>query len=291
MFGGMIGAYAPYQMSGLTTGVPMGFPLGHPFSFSLGPSAGTPLLGTLAQPRFTADEWLILQGMTATQPAAPSISPGAPAIQPSSVRVSQASSYHASTITNSPVGTGRPDVKTNLGSIGPPITVASAINRLNTVTQTETEVGATVGVAVLMAALTDAVVFVRAAMALDGAVDEAVDVAVDIAVDVAATREVDVLVTDNEETAPGTKEEGGPRKATRTWTRRARWINLSSVLPGSEGEPKSPKKTLATDSKNPTTHMDQLEHQTGNDGASRTWKWTSENLDEGGKNAPSFLVW
>ncbi|GAU89388.1 hypothetical protein RvY_01943 [Ramazzottius varieornatus] len=67
--------------------------------------------------------------------------------------------------------------------------------------------------------------------------------------------------------------------------------DLPSVLPGSEGEPKSAKKTLATDSKNPTTHMDQLEHQTGNDGASRTWKWTSENLDEGGKNAPSFLVW
>ncbi|GAV03820.1 hypothetical protein RvY_14196 [Ramazzottius varieornatus] len=30
MFGGMIGAYAPYQMSGLTTGFPMGFPLGPP---------------------------------------------------------------------------------------------------------------------------------------------------------------------------------------------------------------------------------------------------------------------
>ncbi|GAV05490.1 hypothetical protein RvY_15615 [Ramazzottius varieornatus] len=249
MFGGMIGAYAPYQISGLTTGFPMSFPLGHPFSFSLRPSASTPLLGTLAQPRFTADEWLILQGMTATQPAVPSISPGAPAIQPSSVRVSQASSYHASTITNSPVGTGRPDV------------------------------GATVGVAVLMAALTDAVVVVRAVIALDGAVDGAVDVA------------VDVIVTDNGDTAPGIAEEGGPRKATRTSTRRARRITLPSVQPGSEGEPKSPKKTLATDSKNPTTHMDQLEHQTGNDGASRTWKWTSENLDEGGKNAPSFLVW
>ncbi|GAU96096.1 hypothetical protein RvY_07587 [Ramazzottius varieornatus] len=58
---------------------------------------------------FTADEWLILQGMTAnqlataaTQPAVPSISPGAPAIQPSSLRVPQASSYHASAVTNSP---------------------------------------------------------------------------------------------------------------------------------------------------------------------------------------------
>ncbi|GAU94696.1 hypothetical protein RvY_06421 [Ramazzottius varieornatus] len=48
MFGGMTGAYAPYQMSGLTTEFPMGFPLGLPFGFSLGPSAGTPLLGTLS---------------------------------------------------------------------------------------------------------------------------------------------------------------------------------------------------------------------------------------------------
>ncbi|GAV08424.1 hypothetical protein RvY_18115 [Ramazzottius varieornatus] len=83
----------------------------------------------------------------------------------------------------------------------------------------------------------------------------------------------------------------GNSASTRTSTRRARRITLPSVQPGSEGEPKSAKKTLATDSKDPTTHMDQLEHQTGNDGASRTWKWTSENLDEGGKNAPSFLVW
>ncbi|GAU96490.1 hypothetical protein RvY_07926 [Ramazzottius varieornatus] len=119
MFGGMIGAYASYQMSGLTTGFSMGFPLGPPFGFALGPSAGTPLLGTLAQPRFAADKWLILQGMT-TQPAVISISPGAPAIQPSSLCVSKASSYHASAVTNSPVGTGRPDVKINLGLIGPP---------------------------------------------------------------------------------------------------------------------------------------------------------------------------
>ncbi|GAU93488.1 hypothetical protein RvY_05423 [Ramazzottius varieornatus] len=39
-------------------------------------------------------------------------------------------------------------------------------------------------------------------------------------------------------------------------TRRARRINLPSGLPGSEGEPKSAKKTLATDSKDPTAHMD-----------------------------------
>ncbi|GAU94470.1 hypothetical protein RvY_06241 [Ramazzottius varieornatus] len=38
MLGGMIGAYVPYQMSGLITGFPMGFPLGPSFRFSLGPS-------------------------------------------------------------------------------------------------------------------------------------------------------------------------------------------------------------------------------------------------------------
>ncbi|GAU89859.1 hypothetical protein RvY_02361 [Ramazzottius varieornatus] len=115
--------------------------------------------------------------------------------------------------------------------------------------------------------------------------------ALDGAVDVAATREVDVIVTDNGETALGTVKEGGPRKATRTSTCRARRFSLPSELPGSEGEPKPAKKTLTTDSKNPTTHMDQLEQQTGNDGVNRTWKWTSEHLDEGGNNAPSFLVW
>ncbi|GAU91039.1 hypothetical protein RvY_03369 [Ramazzottius varieornatus] len=90
MFGGMTVAYATYQMSGLTTGCPMGFLLASPFGFSLGPSAGTLLLGTLSQTRFTADEWLILHGMTAnqlatgaTQPAVPSIGPGHPAVQPS----------------------------------------------------------------------------------------------------------------------------------------------------------------------------------------------------------------
>ncbi|GAV04208.1 hypothetical protein RvY_14520 [Ramazzottius varieornatus] len=278
MFGGMIRAYAPYQMSGLTTGFPMGFPLRPPLGFSLGPSAGTSLLGTLAQPRFTADEWLILQGMTVTQPADPSISPVAQAIQPFSLRVPQASSYHASAITNSPVVTSRPDVKINLGSFGAPRKPFDHRRLGNQPPQH--------CVAVLMATLTDAVVVVGAAMALEGAVDVAVEVAVEVAVDVI----VDVIVTDNGDTAPGTAK-GCPRKATRTWTRRARRITLPSVQPGSEGEPKSAKKTLSTDSKNPTTHMDQLEHQTGNDGASRTWKWTSENLDEGGKKAPSFLVW
>ncbi|GAU93448.1 hypothetical protein RvY_05387 [Ramazzottius varieornatus] len=90
-----------------------------------------------------------------------------------------------------------------------------------------------------MAALTDAVVVI----ALDGAVNVAV-------VD---NGEVDVILADNGEAAPGTMEEDGRR------------IKLPSVLPGSEGEPKSAKKTLATDSKDPTAHMDQLEHQTGND--------------------------
>ncbi|GAV05881.1 hypothetical protein RvY_15944 [Ramazzottius varieornatus] len=172
MFGGMIGASASYQMSVLTTGFPMGFPLGPPFGFSLGPSA-------------------------ATQPAVPSVSPGAPAIQPSSLRISQASSYPASAVTNSLVGTGRPDVKISLGSIGPP---HKAFDHRRLGNQPphhcNSKVGATVGVAVLTATLTDAAVVMGAAMALDGAVDAAVDVA--------ATREADVIVTDNGETAPGT---------------------------------------------------------------------------------------
>ncbi|GAU91295.1 hypothetical protein RvY_03577 [Ramazzottius varieornatus] len=261
----MTGAYAPYQMPGLTTGFLMGFPLGPPFCFSPGPSAGTPLLGTLAQPRFTADEWLILQGMTAnqlataaTQPAAPSINPGAPAIQPSSLRVSQASSYHASAVINSPVGTGRPDVKINLGSIGPPRKPFDH----------QTEVGATVGVAVLMAALTDAVLVEGAAMALDGAVD--------VAVDVAATREVDVIVTDDGKTTPGTAEEGDPRKAARTWTRRARRINSRRYYQVRRASPIRRRPSRRTAETQPHTWT---EHQTGNDGASRTWKWTSEHLD------------
>ncbi|GAV03583.1 hypothetical protein RvY_13979 [Ramazzottius varieornatus] len=108
--------------------------------------------------------------------------------------------------------------------------------------------------------------------------------------DAVDTREVDVIVANNGESAPGTMEEDGRRMTIKTSTRRARRIKLPSVLPGSEGEPKSAKKMLATDSKDPTTHMDQLEHQTGNDGPSRTWKQTSEHLDEGGKNAPPFLV-
>ncbi|GAV05042.1 hypothetical protein RvY_15230 [Ramazzottius varieornatus] len=73
-----------------------------------------------------------------------------------------------------------------------------------------------VSTCLVSAALTDVAVIVGAAMALDGAVDVAVD--------------VDMIVTDNGDTAPGTAEEGGPRKATRTWTRLARRINLSSVL-------------------------------------------------------------
>ncbi|GAU99056.1 hypothetical protein RvY_10109 [Ramazzottius varieornatus] len=98
MFEGMIGAYASYQMSGLTTGFPMGFPQGPPFGF------------------YSVSQ----RGMTATQPAVPSISPGAPAIQPSSLRVPQASSYHTSAVTNIPVASGRLDVKISWWSIGPP---------------------------------------------------------------------------------------------------------------------------------------------------------------------------
>ncbi|GAV07521.1 hypothetical protein RvY_17347 [Ramazzottius varieornatus] len=41
---------------------------------------------------------------------------------------------------------------------------------------------------------------------------------------------------------------------------------------------------------NPATSVDQLNPQTGNVEASRTWTWTSEHLDHVGKNAPSFLV-
>ncbi|GAU96090.1 hypothetical protein RvY_07581 [Ramazzottius varieornatus] len=118
-----------------------------------------------------------------------------------------------------------------------------------------------------MAALTNPAVVVGAAWGYP-----AVVMALDGAVDVAATREVDVIVTNNGETAPGTVREGGGSTS-------------------SEGEPKSAKKTLSTDSKDPTTHIDQLEHQTGNDGVSRTWKWTSEHLDEGGKNALWLFVW
>ncbi|GAU89123.1 hypothetical protein RvY_01711 [Ramazzottius varieornatus] len=189
----MSGAYAPYQMPGLTTGFPMGFPLGSPFGLSLSHSMGMPLLGTLAQPRLTADEWLILQGMTAsqlvtaaTQPAVPSISPGAPAIQPSNHRVPQASCYHASAATSSPV--------THRAS--PSITVASAVNRLTNITQTETEVETTVGVAMLVAALTNAMVVVEAVMALDGAVNVAVVDNEEIALEAVGTREVDVIVAD-----------------------------------------------------------------------------------------------
>ncbi|GAU98410.1 LOW QUALITY PROTEIN: hypothetical protein RvY_09562 [Ramazzottius varieornatus] len=226
----------------------------------------------------------------ATQPAVPSISPGAQTIQPSSLRVPQASFYHASAITNSPVGTGRPDVKINLWSFGPPRKPFDhrrlgnqPPQHCNSIRNRGRGYGGRGGAYGRSYGRGGG----RAAMALDGAVDVALDVAVDAAVDVA----VDVIVTDNGDTAPGNYGGGWPRKATRTSTRRARRITLPSVQPGLEGELKSAKKTLATDSKNPTTQMDQLEHQTGNDGASRTWKWTSENLDEGGKNAPSFLVW
>ncbi|GAV03113.1 hypothetical protein RvY_13590 [Ramazzottius varieornatus] len=192
MFGGMIGAYGPYQMSGLTTGFPMGFPLGPPLGFSLGPSAGTPLLGTLAQPRFTADEWLILQGMTATQPADPSISPGAQAIQPSSLCVPQASSYHASAITNSPVDTGRPDVKINLGSFGPPRKPFDH-RRLGNQPPQHCNSNRNRG---------------RGYGGRGGAYGRS-DGAVDVA--------VDVIVTDNGDTAPGTAEEGGPRNGGGGW--------------------------------------------------------------------------
>ncbi|GAU93449.1 hypothetical protein RvY_05388 [Ramazzottius varieornatus] len=80
----------------------MGFPLGSPFGFSLGPSVVIPLLETLAQPKFTTDEWVILQGMTAnqlataaTQPAVSSISPGAPpSSRPAFVSLEPAPTMH-----------------------------------------------------------------------------------------------------------------------------------------------------------------------------------------------------
>ncbi|GAU98033.1 hypothetical protein RvY_09236 [Ramazzottius varieornatus] len=268
MFGGMIGACAPYQMSGLTTGFPMGFPL-----------AGTPLLGTLAQPRFTADEWLIQQGMTATQPADPFISPSAQAIQPSSLRVPQASSCHASAITISPVGTGRPDVKINLGSIGPPRKPFDH-RRLGNQPPQHCNSNRNRG---------------RGYGGRGGAYGRSDGRGGGRRGGHGAGRSggrSSGRDSDGQRGyCPWNCGGGWPRKATRTWIRRARRITLPSVQLGSEGEPKSAKKTLATDSKNPTTHMEQLEHQTGNDGASWTRKWTSENLDEGGKNVPSFLVW
>ncbi|GAV05918.1 hypothetical protein RvY_15974 [Ramazzottius varieornatus] len=72
------------------------------------------------------------------------------------------------------------------------------------------------------------------------------------------------------EACPETIEEDGRRMPTRTTNRQARRTKSPSALPGSEGGPQSTKRTLATDSKDLTTQMDQLEHQTGNDEASRT---------------------
>ncbi|GAU89124.1 hypothetical protein RvY_01712 [Ramazzottius varieornatus] len=48
-------------------------------------------------------------------------------------------------------------------------------------------------------------------------------------------------------------KEDGRRTTTKTSTRPARRIKLPSVLPDSEGDPKLAEKTLATDSKDPTT--------------------------------------
>ncbi|GAU96243.1 hypothetical protein RvY_07714 [Ramazzottius varieornatus] len=231
---------------------------------------------SLAQPRFTADEWLILQGMitnqkaiAATQPTVPSPSPGAPAIQLSSLRFPQAGSHDAPAAAKSAVSAGRPDVRISFGSIGPPRKPFDH----------QTEIEATVGVVVLMAALTDAAVVVEAVMAPDGAVDVVIADNEETTLDVVDTREVDMIVADNEEAVPVTLEEDGRRMTTRTLLRQARRIKRSSVLPSLEGEPKSTKKILATDDKDPTMILDQLEHQTGNDEASRIWTWTSEHLE------------
>ncbi|GAV06350.1 hypothetical protein RvY_16359 [Ramazzottius varieornatus] len=146
----MSGAYAPYQVPGLLTGFPVGFP----FGFSLGPSMDLPLLGTLAQPRFTADEWLILQGMTASQQATAATQlfhlitlPPRPAGQPVSGSLSPASTTLQRQQRTLPVSVNQMCRSTWVRSAHRAkhsTAVASAIIRLTNVTQTETEVEATV---------------------------------------------------------------------------------------------------------------------------------------------------
>ncbi|GAU99162.1 hypothetical protein RvY_10200 [Ramazzottius varieornatus] len=132
----------------------------------------------------------------------------------------------------------------------------------------------------VIVALTDAAVVVGVVMALDGVVDVA-DVAAahndEMTLNVVDTREVDVMVADNGEAAPVTLEEDGRRMTTKTPIRQARRIRLPLALPSSEDEPKLAMRTLATESKDPATNIDQLEHQTGNDEASRTW---TQDTDE-----------
>ncbi|GAV04088.1 hypothetical protein RvY_14421 [Ramazzottius varieornatus] len=173
-----------------------------------------------------------------SQPAAPSISPGAPVIQLSSLRVSLASSSHASAVTNRSVGTGRPDVKINLGSFGPPRKPFDHRHLGNQPPQhcnSNRNRGRGYG-------------------GRGGAYGRSDGRGGGRGGDYGAGRgsgRGSGRDSDRQRgNCPRNCGGGWPRKATRTWNRRARGITLPSVQPGSEGEPKSAKKTLATDSKN-----------------------------------------
>ncbi|GAV04895.1 hypothetical protein RvY_15101 [Ramazzottius varieornatus] len=257
MFGGMIGAYAPYQISGLITGFPMGFPLG--------PRDGSEPTGHRSDPTGCSIHQPRRSGHPAVKPS-----------RPSSQLLPCISGYQQ------PVGTGQPDVKINLGSIGPsrkPFAHRRLGNQLPHHRNSNRNRGWGYGRR-------------GGAYGSDGrgggrGGGRGAGRGSGSGGHQGSGRDSD----GQRGNCPRNCGGGWPRKAISTSTRRARRINLPSVLSGSKGEPKSAKKTLATDSKNPTTHMDQLEHQTGSDGTSRTWKWSSEHLDEGGKNAPSFVVW
>ncbi|GAV07983.1 hypothetical protein RvY_17750 [Ramazzottius varieornatus] len=165
---------------------------------------GMPLLGTVAQPRSTADR--------------PPPNLATATIKPTRLQVSQASVlHHAAAAAENVASVGRPDVNIDLGSIGSPRKPFDRRRLGNHPPHqriSESEVEATVEVVELMAARMDAAV-------VEGTV-VAVGHNEHTTFDVVDTREVNVILGGNGEPAQGTMEEDGRRMAIRTSTRQTR---------------------------------------------------------------------